>query len=239
MKKVSRAPGQALADFYIFKLIAEAWGCGDLFRRWENPEATFRILQECTKGTPCDITGINGYDDIEALRGIQWPLPEGQRVEAMSQRRLFEDGIFYRPNGKAKLWFESSREVDEPTDKRYPFILLSGRGSSSQWHTQTRTSKSDVLRKLYSAEPYVEISPVDARALDIAQNDWVRVESRRGRMKARAFITNVVQPGQVFVPMHYSKMNRLTFPAFDPYSRQPSYKHCAVRIRAEDSIPGS
>jgi anaerobic selenocysteine-containing dehydrogenase len=43
--------------------------------------------------------------------------------------------------------------------------------------------------------------------------------------------THVVKPGQVFVPMHYAAMNRLTFPAFDPYSRQPSYKHCAVRIR--------
>ena len=31
-------PGQALADFAIFKAVAEAWGCGDLFRRWRDPE---------------------------------------------------------------------------------------------------------------------------------------------------------------------------------------------------------
>jgi assimilatory nitrate reductase catalytic subunit len=57
------------------------------------------------------------------------------------------------------------------------------------------------------------------------------VESRRGKLKARVSATHVVKPGQVFVPMHYAEMNQLTFPAFDPYSRQPSYKHCAVRVR--------
>jgi hypothetical protein len=32
--------------------------------------------------------------------------------------------------------------------------------------------------------------------------------------------------------MHYREVNRLTFPAFDPYSRQPSYKACAVKVEA-------
>ena len=45
-----RAPGEALADFYIFQAIADAWGCGDLFRRWTDPEAAFEILQELTRG---------------------------------------------------------------------------------------------------------------------------------------------------------------------------------------------
>src|SRR5262249_48341456 len=69
VKRVARAPGQALADFYIFKLIAEAWGCGELFRRWSSPEEVFRILAELTRGQPCDITGIAGYDELEAARG--------------------------------------------------------------------------------------------------------------------------------------------------------------------------
>ena len=45
----------------------------------------------------------------------------------------------------------------------FPFQLLTGRGSAAQWHTQTRTAKSDVLRKLYPRDPYVEINPADAR----------------------------------------------------------------------------
>jgi assimilatory nitrate reductase catalytic subunit len=51
-------------------------------------------------------------------------------------------------------------------------------------------------------------------------------------MTARAFVTHTVQPKQVFVPMHYVRTNQLTFPAFDPESRQPAYKHCAVAVRA-------
>ncbi|MBK6579994.1 MAG: hypothetical protein IPG17_28195 [Sandaracinaceae bacterium] len=46
----------------------------------------------------------------------------------------------------------------------------------------------------------------------------------------RAYVTHIVKPGQVFIPMHYVETNKLTFPSFDPYSRQPSYKHCAVHI---------
>jgi assimilatory nitrate reductase catalytic subunit len=231
VKKVARAPGQALADFYIFKLIAEAWGCGELFRRWSSPEATFQILKELSRGQPCDITGIGDYAVLEALRGVQWPLPEGQTVAERSERRLFEDGRFFHPDRKARLLFEAARDVPEPVSDQYPFTLLTGRGSSSQWHTQTRTDKSDVLRKLYPSQPYVELSPHDADRLSIASNDWVIVESRRGRMKARAFVTHVVQPSMVFVPMHYAQTNKLTFAAFDPYSRQPSYKACAVRVR--------
>ena len=47
---------------------------------------------------------------------------------------------------------------------------------------------------------------------------------------APAFITNTVQVGHLFIPMHYATANELTFPAFDPYSRQPSYKACAVSV---------
>jgi assimilatory nitrate reductase catalytic subunit len=231
LKKVSRAPGEALADFYIFKLVAEAWGCGDLFRRWSSPEAVFQILKELSQGQPCDITGIEDYAALDRLRGVQWPLPKGQTVEPQSERRLFEDGRFFHNDGKAKLLFDAPRPAPEATDESYPFVLLTGRGSSSQWHTQTRTSKSPVLRKLAPQEPYVEISPIDARSLDVAPGEWVTVESRRGQMSARLHVTHMVQPGQVFVPMHYAETNRLTFAAFDPHSRQPSYKHCAVNVR--------
>ena len=232
IKRVSRAPGEALADFYILKLIAEAWGCGEMFRRWGSPEEAFRILTEITRGQPCDITGIDGYDAIEALGGIQWPLPEGARVEAGSERRLFEDGRFFHPDGRARFLFSEPTRVPEPTDAAYPFTLLTGRGSSSQWHTLTRTAKSSVLQKLGARSAYVEISPVDASALGIAPDQEVVVESRRGKMTARAFVTHGVQPNQVFVPMHYARVNQLTVAAFDPHSRQPAYKACAVSVRA-------
>jgi assimilatory nitrate reductase catalytic subunit len=230
IKQVAKAPGQALSDFRIFKLVAEAWGCGDMFRKWESPEATFHLLKACSAGMPCDITGIDDYRMLDEKCGIQWPLPSGQTIEPLSERRLFEDNQFYTTDHRARFIFEAPRPLPEPTTPAYPFTLLTGRGTSSQWHTQTRTGKSEVLRKLYPNVPYVELSPRDAAELDIQANEWVVVRSQRGQVRARAFVSHVVQPGQVFMPMHEEATNQLTFAAFDPYSRQPSYKACAVRI---------
>ena len=234
IKKVSRAPGQALADFHIFRLLAEAWGCGEMFSAWTSPEDVFQILKRCSAGQPCDITGIQDYAALDALRGVQWPLPNGATVAPAEERRLFSDGRFFHEDGRARFLYEAPRPLPEPTSERYPFTLLTGRGSSSQWHTQTRTGKSAVLRKLYPQDVYVEISPSDAAALGIRPNDWVVVHSQRGRMEARAHVSHVVQAKQVFVPMHYVEANRLTFPAFDPYSRQPAYKACAVAVRRRE-----
>ncbi|HEY2416167.1 MAG TPA: molybdopterin oxidoreductase family protein, partial [Pirellulaceae bacterium] len=236
IKKVARAPGQALADFSIFRLIAEAWGCGSMFERWTGPEAVFQSLKELSRGQPCDISGIADYQMLDERGGIQWPYPsEAGFQPADNQRRLFEDGHFYHSDGRARFIFEQPAKLPEPPSDRYPLLLLTGRGTAAQWHTQTRTSKSAVLRKLYPAEVYVEINPADARRLGIKPEQRVVVESQRGSLVARAFVTYTVQPGQVFLPMHYEQTNRLTLAHFDPYSRQPSYKNCAVAVRPAET----
>jgi assimilatory nitrate reductase catalytic subunit len=120
----------------------------------------------------------------------------------------------------------------EETDDAFPLLLLTGRGSASQWHTGTRTAKSDVLRKLYPGALHVEVHPADAERLGLRAGQPVAVESRRGSARALTFPTPTVPRGQVFLPMHDAAINRVTFPDFDPYSRQPSYKACAVRLRA-------
>jgi assimilatory nitrate reductase catalytic subunit len=150
-----------------------------------------------------------------------------------NQRRLFEDGRYYHSDGRAKFLFEEPRPMPEPVSDRFPFILLTGRGTASQWHTQTRTKKSAVLRKLYPPSIYVEISPVDARKLGVSHHDRLVVESQRGRVHCFAFISHTMQPGQVFIPMHYEATNRLTDAVFDPYSKQPSYKACAVNVERD------
>ncbi len=234
VKRVARAPGEALDDFSIFKLIADAWGCGELFEEWESPQAVFQILKRLSAGQPCDITGIVDYRMIEEHGGIQWPFPAGSEAMGNGERRLFEDGRFYHPDGRARFVFEDPRPVFEAPSRRHPLVLLTGRGSSSQWHTQTRTSKSAMLRSLAPEHVYVEISPVDAEHRGIRPNDDVVVASHRASVAARAFVTPTVSPGEVFIPMHYRQANQLTDSSFDPYSRQPSYKYCAVEVR----LPG-
>ena len=236
LKKVRRAPGQALADFSIFKAVADRWGCGELFEEWADPEAAFQILKRLSVGTPCDFGGVRDYRHLDDAGGVQWPHPAGSGdADPEPERRLFADGRFYHPDGRAKFLYEEPRPLPEPAGGKFPFTLLTGRGSASQWHTQTRTAKSAVLRKLYPDSVYVEVNVRDARRLKIAPDQTVRVESQRGSVAAKAFVTNGVPEGCLFLPMHYPETNQLTDGQFDPYSRQPAYKACAVRVSVDTS----
>jgi assimilatory nitrate reductase catalytic subunit len=229
VRKVARAPGEALADFHIFKLVADYWGCREMFRHWQSPDAVFELLKQLSAAQPCDITGVENYDMLERRGGIQWPY-SAEKKRDETERRLFEDGRFYHADGRARFLCEEPRAFPEQPTARYPFTLLTGRGSVAQWHTQTRTSKSAVLRKLYPGELYVEVNPLDSRRLGIRSGDRVTVSSQRGFVRGRALVTSAVQPGQLFIPMHYDTTNLLTHAAFDPYSHQPAYKACAVAI---------
>jgi anaerobic selenocysteine-containing dehydrogenase len=97
------------------------------------------------------------------------------------------------------IHFDSPLPAPELPDADYPFILLTGRGTSAQWHTGTRTNKSDILCKLAPGRVYVEINATDARRLGIESGQDVFIASRRATITAKAFVTTTVQEGQVFV----------------------------------------
>lgn len=237
-RAVAKAPGEARTDFAIFHTLAEAWGCESLFREWHSPEAVFQILKRLTRGRPCDFSGIQDYAHLDASGGIQWPYSQedytkdgNKKVVSESERRLFADGHFFHADKKARFCFGAPTPPPEQCCERYPFTLLTGRGTSAQWHTGTRTAKSDVLRKLYPQEVYVELCEEDAERLLIQPSDTVEIRSRRGVIRAKAYVCQTVQPGHVFIPMHYAEINQLTLGSFDPHSRQPSYKLASVAVR--------
>jgi assimilatory nitrate reductase catalytic subunit len=236
VRKVARAPGQALADFHIFRLLAHAFGRGDLVEGLDEPAAVFDLLRELSRGRPCDFSGIAGYGELEAAGGVQWPKPERGRVDL--ERRLFADGRFFHADGRARFVVDEPRAPAEVAGGARPLVLLTGRGSSSQWHTGTRTTKSAALRALDPRDPYVEVSPEDAMARGIEPHTWVEVRSARGSVRARALVTPTIRPGHVFLSMHHATTNRLTMPSFDPHSRQPAYKDAAVEVHRLDAPPG-
>jgi assimilatory nitrate reductase catalytic subunit len=232
--KVSRAPGQALADFHIFRLISHYWGCEDLFRGWTSPEAVFRVLQRCTENQPCDIMGINGHEMIRKSGGVQWPLSRDQgskfEVSSFKERRLLADGQFFTPDKRAKFVFDAPVAAPEQRSDEFPFILMTGRGTSAQWHTETRTGKSAVLAKMMPEELMLDLNEQDALSLGIRDGSPVRVITKRAELTVKARLTSCVKPGEVYLPMHDPRVNQLTHASFDPHSRQPSYKHSAVRV---------
>ena len=237
LKKVKHAPGKALADFQIFRAIAHAWGCGEMLAHWKTPEDVFQTMQRLSAGMPNDITGIGSdtespYQHLDRCGGIQWPWASGGQGDPATERRLFAEGIFPTIDGRAKLIVDEIATPPEPTCPAYPIWLMTGRGTVSQWHTQTRTSQSPVLRKLYPGEAYIELNPVDAKTHGITHGQKVRVASRRSSVEVNAMVVPTIRRGHAFLPMHYDVTNQLTLSHFDPHSRQPSYKDCAVSLEA-------
>jgi predicted molibdopterin-dependent oxidoreductase YjgC len=237
VRAVAEPPGEAKPDFEIFRLLAEAWGCGDLVQEWASPEDGFAVLQRLSAGRPFDITGIRDYDHLAERGGIQWPCPTAEAATT-AERRLFADGRFFTPTGRARFAGADPRPPEEQLTARHPLVLLTGRGSSAQWHTGTRTSKSPMLRSLSPQHLLVQISPTDAEARGIAPDDEVMVATARGEVRARAHVTPNVAPGQLFLPMHHEATNLLTVASFDPQSRQPSYKWSAAEVRLQAPRPG-
>ncbi len=228
-RKVRVAPGEALADFSIFRLAASYYGCGAMFKEWTSPEAVFRLLQKCTAGQPCDITAITGYDMLETCGGVQWPCTE---ASPEPERRLFADGKFYTADERAQFRFAPPQPAPEAPSAAFPYVLLTGRSSSAQWHTGSRTSKSAVLRKLHVDELQVEMHPDDAARSGVGDGVLVTVSTTRGAVQARARCASTVAQGSIFLAMHDARVNVLTASVFDPQSRQPSYKYAAAQVQA-------
>ncbi|MBX7294605.1 nitrate reductase [Clostridium chauvoei] len=218
-----------LTDYEIFLGIGRALGMGSLLDNWKTPKDAFELLKKCSKGMPCDITGVT-YESLENSKGIQWPFREGESLKE-DERRLFEDNKYYTPSKKAKFVFEDIAESPIKVSKEFPYIFNSGRGTVGQWHTQTRTREMDVVSNISSKEAYVYINKELAKDLNILPNEIIRIKSSNGVAKEFiAKITENVKKDHLYAPIHYIETNALTPSIFDPYSKEPSYKTVTVNI---------
>jgi assimilatory nitrate reductase catalytic subunit len=233
VSKVNRAvqpPGEARPDFDIFLDLASALGCRDaLFPGWTKPEDAFEEWKRVSAGRLCDYSGMT-YETIEADGGIQWPYPAGASA-AGDTRRLYGTGGFQTEDGKARLVPTRWEPFPEAPTPAFPFVLNTGR-TVEHWHTRTKTGEVPILEHL-SPRAWVEMNPRDARAMRLKPSDRVDVVSHRGRIQRLELrITETIAPGQIFVPFHWAEFNanQVTQSAFDPISREPNYKQCAVRV---------
>lgn len=222
-----------LSDFEIFLNIGKALGMGSLLENWKTPRDVFELLKKCSKGMPCDITGVT-YEmlegkNMEGSRGVQWPFKEGQVIEE-DERRLYEDGNYYTPSKKAKFHFEDIAENPTETSKEFPYILNTGRGTVGQWHTQVRSREIE-HNKIYRKESYVLMNPDLARELNINENERVNITSQNGNTNEfNVVYSENVKKDHIYAPMHYIETNSLTPSVYDPYSKEPSFKTVAVNI---------
>jgi assimilatory nitrate reductase catalytic subunit len=178
----------------------------------------------------------------------QWPMPEGQTT---GKTRLYADGVFPTPDGRARFVAKPYKPVAEPREARYPFSLTTGR-LRDQWHGMSRTG---TLGRLFGhvAEPALQMHPQDMERRLLKEGDLVHVTSKRGSIVVPVQASPELGLSQVFMAMHWGEeflsglgntgqrlagVNALTTSAYCPDSKQPEFKHAAVKVLKAD-IPWS
>jgi anaerobic selenocysteine-containing dehydrogenase len=230
VSKVNRAvapPGEARSDFEIFLAVAEKLGCREeLYPGWRTVEDAFNEWARVSRGRLCDYSGIT-YQSLAQQGAVQWPLPK----DGESSSRLYADGRFPTADGRARLICANWKPFPEQPTRDYPFVLNTGR-TVEHWHTRTKTREVPILERL-SPRAWLEMNPRDARQLGLRSHDRIDLVSQRGRVRGIELrLTEIIAPGQVFMPFHFAEtnVNEVTQSAFDPISREPNYKQCAVRV---------
>jgi len=239
--KLVDPPGEARSDLAILVELAERLGHGELISA-RTPRDVWDEWRKISAHSAYNFEGIT-YERLQKERGILWPCPTethpgtkrryipGQDPMAKGTGRF---DFYGKPDRRATVWLDSQEAPLDPYTEEFPLILNTGR-ILEHWHTMTITGSVPELKNIHP--DYLEIHPYDAHSRDIHDGDSVIVLSRRGEVEFRARVTDVVRPGMVFATMHSARhlINRATHDVFDPFSKQPAYKRCAVSVRRKNT----
>jgi formate dehydrogenase alpha subunit len=243
VQRVRRAiepPGEARPDWWITSELAKrvAGRLGVRIAGQFEYAGSAEIFAEMAGLVP--FLGGLTHERLDREGGLQWPCPSADHP---GTRFLYADSF---PRGKGRFVpARQTAEAAELPDADYPFVLNTGR-LLYHWHGGTITRRVEGLLEL-APRLEVAIHPADAERLSIHDGDEVLVASRRGELTGYARVTDAVRPGATFIPFvkledtgasahppgasaHPSAANFLTNAAFDPESKIPEYKVCAVRI---------
>ena len=230
------APGEARADWDIMCDFARRLeqrlrpGQPSLFA-FDNPAALFDEYKLLTQGRDLDLSGLS-YAVLDNQGPQQWPFPQGV---SQGTERLYADGIYPTPNGKARFHADPYKATREKREARYPLLLNTGR-LRDQWHGMSRTG---TVARLFGhvEEALLSLHPEDLRRRRLQDGDLVRVRSRRGSLIMPVQADEAMRPGQAYVPMHWGDrflkglgINVLTIDAIDPISKQPELKNAAIEV---------
>ena len=215
VRKAIDAPGEALDDARIISAIAKKM-------EYEMDYADASAIMDEINGLTPSYGGIS-YNRIEK-EGLTWPCPTPDHPGTPV---LHTKGF---TRGKGVFFPIEYQAPAELPDAEYPFVLTTGR-VHTHYHTGTMTRKGTALNRLYP-EALAEINVEDAKALSLADGDYVNIVSRRGSLRIKALVSDITDQGVVFVPFHFyeAAVNKLTNSALDPVSKIPELKICAVRI---------
>lgn len=231
LEKVIDGPGEVLPDYEIICRVARQMGYpGFEFR---NSREVFDEYKKLTAGTNISIENLD-YNYLKEKGTVQWPFFGKDDTRA---KRLFEDGKFFTPDQKARIFAVNPENESEAPSPEFPLVLTTGR-VRDQWHTMTKTGKVEKLRQHIDAS-FLEMNPADASQRLLNDGDVVEVTGIRGSVQVPVKITDEIKHGVVFLPMHWGKIfsgnsvrtNNLTPDRIDPKSKEPDFKYSVVEVR--------
>ncbi|MFC5075157.1 molybdopterin oxidoreductase family protein [Kitasatospora cinereorecta] len=242
-EKAVKPPGEARPDLDIFLDYARRLDLrdkdGQPLVKWHDAESAFEAWKECSRGRPCDYTGIT-YAKLRARGGIQWPCNEDNPD---GTERLYAGGTSWsdpeycesygrdlitgapvepqeykamNPSGKAVIKAAAYQPPHEPTGEDYPFLLTTGR-TLFHFHTRTKTARSPQLQAA-APEVWVECSTRDAAAAGLREGDLAEVSTPRGSLRAAVRISGI-RDGVLFLPFHYGYWDTPAGHEPDPHGR--------------------
>lgn len=217
VRKAITELGQSMQDWKIICELSQRMNCP------MNYQSPTEIMEEIAPLTP--IYGGVHFDRLEG-DGLQWPCLNRDHP---GTPYLFSEK-FNRINGKGLFSAVKYIPPAELPDEEYPIVLNTGR-ILQHFHTGSLSRRAKALNNIVR-EGFVELNPYDGAKLNVLDNDWVKVISRRGEIKIKARLTERVSAGQVFIPFHFSEAaaNLLTNDALDPVAKIPELKVAAVKI---------
>ncbi len=188
--------GECRTDVTILNQVAERLGFAD--RMFPTEEAYFDFILE-----PAGLT----FDQFKKMGVLSAPYAA----------RKYEAGGFRTPSGKVQLYDErlkalgfdplpAYREPDESpvsTPSRaseYPLIITTGGRVPVFRHSELRNIP--MLREIVP-ELLASINRKTAEGFGISQGDAIIVESPRGQIEAKAYLTEGIDPRVVQVPSHW------------------------------------
>ncbi|MHC1741760.1 MAG: formate dehydrogenase subunit alpha [Syntrophobacteraceae bacterium] len=217
VRKAIEPVGEAKADWQIIAELARALGAGGF--NYTSPKD---IMEEIASLTP-SYGGIS-YERLDAGEVLHWPCPTADHPGTPILHRE----RFVR--GKGRFFPVDHTPAVEQPDSEFPYLLSTGR-VPFHFHGGSMTRR---IEKLDREVPtgFAEMNPADADELKVAQGEMIRLISRRGAITLAARVSDVVEPGVLFVPMHFAECaaNMLTDTHLDNDAKIPPLKVCAVRV---------
>ncbi|MFV0634973.1 molybdopterin oxidoreductase family protein [Demequina sp.] len=225
-RKAVDAPGEARTELWILRELASRLGVAQGFS--DDAETVFEELTRASAGGKADYAGVT-YERLDAGEELHWPVPHAGHP---GTPRVFLDG-FPTPDGRARMVAVDHHAPADDVRAGSPTYLVTGRVLQHyQSGAQTRRVAELVAAQ---PEPFVEVHPLLAQRLSLAEGGEAILTTARGRAIARVRITEAVRPDTVFMPFHWAgagSANRLTNDVTDPISGMPEFKVTAVSIVA-------